>query len=376
MGDAPEAPLNGLSFLLLGRLDHLPATRLERELRQRGAILARRQGEHPTHLIIGHGAAPQLRSGALERAVARQQGEGRAVLSEEGFLRLLSLRPPIADEPRTITRAELLRLARLDETQLRTLELFDVITGDDGRYSFANLQAARHVGTLLRQGATLDGLIQAVAAIRRASQPVELTALTAVGDGVLPRVGPYLAEPSGQVRLAVPEAPTADEIFAAAEQAEAADDLERAAALYRSCVQIEPRDTVARFNLAHALARLGRTAEAHIQYDRVLRLDPGFAEAWYNLAHLALGAGRKDEAETMLRRAILAAPDYPDPHYQLAYLLIDARRPDEAMPLLERFLELDRGSPAAGSARHALELWKVGRRWWERAAGSQAPSSG
>src|SRR5450631_4550829 len=64
-----------------------------------------------------------------------------------------------------------------------------------------------------------------------------------------------------------------------------------------------PSDAVAQVNMANALARSGRYAEAEACYDEALTLRPDFAEAHLNLGELYLAQGHADLAMASCARA-------------------------------------------------------------------------
>jgi len=64
------------------------------------------------------------------------------------------------------------------------------------------------------------------------------------------------------------------------------------------------------YNLANALLRTGRLAEAIEQYEFALRLQPHDANAHNNLAIALNRSGRRDEAIEHYREALRIRPDF------------------------------------------------------------------
>ena len=156
-----------------------------------------------------------------------------------------------------------------------------------------------------------------------------------------------------RARDLVAQAPADPDRYFTLGLAQSEQNLEEAMKSFRRALEIDPRHTLARYNLALALNRADRTAEAIEELTRTLAIDPR-AETRYRLglmysrqgefdaavrelkgaiaadsrsadAHAALGAvfrARRDwdNAERELRRAITINPD-PATHYALAQVL-------------------------------------------------------
>lgn len=84
--------------------------------------------------------------------------------------------------------------------------------------------------------------------------------------------------------------------------------LEDKVALYRRVLALDPNRFEAHHNLALALERLGKTAEAEAEYRSTLRVRPGYTPAALNLGALFYGEKRFAEAIAVYR---LAASDDP-----------------------------------------------------------------
>ena len=86
---------------------------------------------------------------------------------------------------------------------------------------------------------------------------------------------------------------------------------------------------LAHYNLAHALAKQGRTAEAITQYREALRLKPDEPKTHDNLGLLLADQGRTAEAIAEIREALRLKPDRPGPLNNLAWIL--AANPEAAL---------------------------------------------
>ena len=76
----------------------------------------------------------------------------------------------------------------------------------------------------------------------------------------------------------------------------------------RRAVKANPTDPVARGNLGMTLVLLGRTNEARIEFDKVLKVTPRHAIGLYGMGMLARSEGRFEEAEDLFRRALVSDP--------------------------------------------------------------------
>lgn len=123
------------------------------------------------------------------------------------------------------------------------------------------------------------------------------------------------------------------------------------------------RDGSARnhYNLANALADLGRRDEAEEHYRRAITLDPQLAMARYNLSILLAAAGDVDGAIAQLRRAIAAKPDYVDARVNLGAALEQKGRLGDAVAQYRAAIASDSRSALAHDAL-ALALAHQGNR--------------
>ncbi len=197
-------------------------------------------------------------------------------------------------------------------------------------------------------------------------QPLlQLAALENNGD-LLVRLEDGLAEPTGQRHFdfadpieqsmvsRVERPATADEWFERARKHEDARRMEEAVDAYREALIAGGADATTCFNLANALAALGKRKQAIEQYYQCVELDRQYAEAWNNLGILLSGTGRQKEATKALERALQADPHYYDANYNLADLLDETGREAEARVHWRAYLRHDRQSEWAAHARKRL----------------------
>lgn len=101
-----------------------------------------------------------------------------------------------------------------------------------------------------------------------------------------------------------------------------------------------PDDAVAQLNMANALARSGRYAEAETCYDRALTLRPDFAEGHLNRAELYLAQGRADLSLASCARALASRPDFAEAHNTLGIAFLKMARLEEALASFRAALDL------------------------------------
>src|SRR5579862_5534105 len=157
--------------------------------------------------------------------------------------------------------------------------------------------------------------------------------------------------------------------------AKARGQVERAEALLRRAVELDPGDISGSVNLGNLLSGLGRHAEAEPLYTRALELSPESEDCLINMGWTrynrgdAAGAldfyrrvlakhpsspralngrglcltklGRTDEAEAAYRRALTADPRFTGAYNNLGVLLRKLGRYDEACDVYRRVLEID-----------------------------------
>ncbi len=352
----------GATIAVIGRLCSAPRWLVADAVARRGGSLTHRLAK-ADGLVVGRGA--HLRLGALTAALDAMERRGAWCLSERRLLRALGLAAPLPALPRPLRAIDVARHSGLAPDAVRMLALFDVIDDADGAFEFRDLVAARQVRRLAEGGTALADIIAALVAADHqpgAGNLLSHARLTRLADGVLARaVGDYLAEIDGQLRLPLDDGgnPSLDLLFERAAMAEEAERWAEAETHYRRILDIAPRDSVARFNLANVLGRQRRLGEAEACLRHAVALRPGFAEAWYNLAHLLESRGDAAAARRCLERAVEADSGFADGIYNLARLCLMAGEPVAAAALYERYVTLDPSSPWAARARQALRLCRV-----------------
>jgi tetratricopeptide (TPR) repeat protein len=128
--------------------------------------------------------------------------------------------------------------------------------------------------------------------------------------------------------------------------AQSEPDLEEATRSFRRALELAPRHTLARYNLALVLKRADRLADAIDELHRVIEIEPR-AEAHYTLGVIHWHQGDLDRAVAALRAAVTAEPRYADAHYTLGAVLHAQRDWTGATDALRRALALRPDLPGA-----------------------------
>ncbi len=156
-------------------------------------------------------------------------------------------------------------------------------------------EALERIGAL---DAAVDAFRNALAlrpTFRNASNNLIL-ALVKVGKG---------PEAVARARALVAEAPRdADRHFTLG-LAQSEQDVEGAIASFRRVLELAPRHTLARYNLALVLRRADRLSEALAELERALAIEPR-PEAYYTMGVIYWHQGKLDRAVSALRAAIAA----------------------------------------------------------------------
>ncbi len=116
-------------------------------------------------------------------------------------------------------------------------------------------------------------------------------------------------------------------------------DIDQAIASFRRALEIDPRHTLARYNLALALKRADRMPEAIATLQRALEIEPR-AEAYYTLGVIYWQQGDLDRAASALGAAVAAEPRYAEAHYTLGAVRAAKREWTGAAESLRRALAL------------------------------------
>jgi tetratricopeptide (TPR) repeat protein len=145
---------------------------------------------------------------------------------------------------------------------------------------------------------------------------------------------------------------------------------------FRRVLEIDPRHTLALYNLALVLKRADRVPEAIAVLQRALEIEPR-AEAHYTLGVIYFQQGDLDRAAKALGAAVAAEPGYADAHHTLGAVLAARRDWAKAAESLRRAIALrpdlagahdtlarvlQRSGDEAGGRAHFAEADRLRRR--------------
>jgi tetratricopeptide (TPR) repeat protein len=345
-------PGDGARYGLVGALAAFPRRLAARAIERTGGTLRRGTTRQTTHAVFGRALLARRTDPAIAARAKVERSAGRTLLSENDLLRRLGLLGDASEG--ALTRASLLGQSPLAPEDLDMLALFDAFERSSEPFTFRDLILARKYAGLIAGGARWGDIARVV---HQTGGAVSLTArsLEIEAGAIYARDRGRLSELDGQFLLALePPETDPDELFAAAEEAEAEGSHLEAAALYSRCLALDSEDAVAAFNRANCLRSAGSLAEAEGEYARALQLDPGFVEAFFNLAAVAAERGRPDAARRFLEQAVARDPSYADPVFNLAALAFEAGDLAAARGWWTRYLELDPDSEWSRQAARGL----------------------
>jgi tetratricopeptide (TPR) repeat protein len=138
-------------------------------------------------------------------------------------------------------------------------------------------------------------------------------------------------------------------------------NLDKAGAAYRTELDIDPEDTVARFKLGCLLVVHGSAAEGVSLLQQVLREDSSLSDAHYYLGHGLLELDRNEEAVREYELAIAADPSNDralSSYYRLSQAYRKLQRMDEARAALANYQRLKAQAQAQVNTRSAQMIRK------------------
>jgi tetratricopeptide (TPR) repeat protein len=299
-------------------------------------------------------------------------------MSEEQFLSALGLEAHRDSVRRLYTTPTLCELLGVAPGRIRAWVKAGLIRPAETRqgvwhFDFRQVSAAKTVCDLARSGVTVARLRHSVEQLRawlpEAEAPLQQLSLLEDGRVLVRLEDGELAEADGQLRIdfeqpaPAPAEPahgpmrlhsgpsTAAQWYEQAVGQEAAGYLADAVESYRQALLLGGPDADVCFDLAHALAAMGKRERAAERYAQAVELRPKFADAWNNLGAVLAELGHPDDACEAFRRAIEIDPHDARAHYNLADTLDEMGFPAEAAPHWDAYLKQDRTSDWARHAR-------------------------
>jgi tetratricopeptide (TPR) repeat protein len=131
---------------------------------------------------------------------------------------------------------------------------------------------------------------------------------------------------------------------------------DRAVAVMRDAMELQPAFLDGRLNMGAALFMLGQHEEAitHLKY--VLAFDPQNTSALLNMAACYDGLGRSDDAIETLEKIVADRPNWKDAHYNLAVAYYKRELYEKAMDALKAELRLNPQHEAARTLLNKIYL--------------------
>ena len=192
----------------------------------------------------------------------------------------------------------------------------------------------------------------------------------ATGGGIV-YLGPWRASWTDTAEL--------QKLFDDANQAYGRRDYQKAVALSRQLLDLEPLFKRIRLVLGSSLLELQQYDDAEAALKEEIKLDPKSSYAYTRLGVAYQRRSKYDEAIAQYKKQIEVTPDAYGPHADLGVLLCARKRCSEAMPELEKSLALSPGQSSVTLAQGKCDIdlgnTAKGISEMEQAA-SQAASSG
>jgi tetratricopeptide (TPR) repeat protein len=344
--------LRGRSVALYGRFSGGQRDELQRRVARARGSATRDLTRRSDVLVVGASAVRLVESGALQDRLERAKARGVPVLGERSFASALDGEAP---EPATLPLSTALAGTGLTRADVELLAAFDLIELQGEACRFGDAGVIRTAGELIGGGRSAGDAVRILARARDLA-PVgrHKIVLTPSGDAALQwDDGRTTLEGQGVLPLDEDHA-SLDDLFEAAEVAEAEGALDEAARLYDMCGRADRSDAIAPYNYANIRLAQGARDDAALAYQQALARDPRFIEARYNFAQALEAGGKHDAAEAELARVLAADPTYADALFNLAQLKMKAGAVAEAKALYERYLALGPPDEWAATARKAI----------------------
>jgi hypothetical protein len=338
---------------LYGRFSAGARERLVREIKAKGGSVARDLTRRSDLFVVGALATALIDTGSLLKRIRNARQRKVPVLSEKAFATLLH--DEAAPDPATLPLATAIGTTALSRDDAEVFAAFGLIVLEDDMVRFADAATLRTAAELLGQGRSRAEAVRILSEAKESAPTGRHRIVVSPDGGAALKWDNGLTTLSGQGFLPFEMDETnIDDLFEAAELAEAAGNGDTAARLYDMCARADRSDAIALFNLGNI--RLGERAydAAVMAYQRALARDPRFVEARYNYA-LALEALEKPtQAVEELGRALTIEPAYSDAVFNLAQLFLKTGEIARAKSLYERYLALDPPADWAATARKAI----------------------
>jgi tetratricopeptide (TPR) repeat protein len=139
------------------------------------------------------------------------------------------------------------------------------------------------------------------------------------------------------------------------DEAMAAGDPVKAAALYRAALATNPNEPLLSYKLARALDKSNDLVNEKVALQRAIQLNPNLSEAQNQMGYLAARGGDAGAAETYFRAAIQASPSYVSAWINLAATLASETKWPDALDAVDRALAIDPSNAEARQLQQAIQ---------------------
>ena len=273
------------------------------------------------------------------------------------------------------SRQDVLRILQISCRQLQAWERAGLIESSSA-YTFQDLGQLRTLRALREEdvsAASIRHSIVAMKAVAGLDNPLLQASLVrngarlafrcqgAIVDPIrrqflfdFERVDGASADHPAPLRRAAAGAPTVQDWFFAAVQAEESGEKHRAIALYNQLIARDPSYAPAFINLGTIYFHLRQYARAEELYRRATVTDPHYVLAFFDLGNVLDELARPEESIAAYQQAVALAPRYADAHYNLALAFERKGDARSALRHWHAYLRLDRTGPWADHARAQL----------------------
>jgi tetratricopeptide (TPR) repeat protein len=290
---------------------------------------------------------------------------------------------PLAD---LYSASDVARLFAVTASRLRYWDRtkFLAPSGRRGRrryYTFQDLIGLRAAKSLLDAGVPLQRVRRTVESLRallpKVTRPLNELRVQADGAGVVVRDARGSFDPqTGQGMLEFEVSALRDDVVRTLQRHGTSDQnrkgayelylegcrldedestFERAEALYREAITLDPTLANAYTNLGNVRFRRGFAEEAEQLYRKALAVDEEQPEAFYNLGFLQYERGDAAAAVVCFERAVQIDPAFADAHFNLAMALEEAGDSAKARRHWQTYLQIEPEGAWAEVARRHLK---------------------
>ncbi|HEU5351316.1 MAG TPA: tetratricopeptide repeat protein [Terracidiphilus sp.] len=273
------------------------------------------------------------------------------------------------------SRQDVLRILQISCRQLQAWERAGLLESRSA-YSFQDLGQLRTLRALREEdvsAASIRHSIVAMKAVAGLDNPMLQASLVRNGARLAFRCQGAIVDPirrqflfdfervdgngSGHpapLRRTAAGAPSVQDWFFAAVQAEESGEKHRAIALYNQLIARDPSYAPAFINLGTIYFHLRQYTRAEELYRRATETDPHYVLAFFDLGNVLDELARPEESIAAYQRAVALAPRYADAHYNLALAFERKGDARSALRHWNAYLRLDRTGPWADHARAQL----------------------